>query len=144
MTPRRVLVVDDDDLLRENFCHILQKAGYETMGSASGEAALQMARARVPHIITLDVMMPEMDGFAVLARLKLEPLLRSVPVLMMTSSRRSTDVHRARGLGASTYLAKPVDAQSLLQRVAMLLPASRDTTATFSWSASTPNVNWLD
>lgn len=144
MAQRRVLVVDDDDLCRENYCHILQRAGYEAIACGSGEDALQGARTRIPHVITLDVVMPGLDGFAVLSMLKQEPQLQSVPVLMMTSSRSPADVRRARDLGASTYLAKPVDAKSFLQRVGLLLPAAQTNPGDSLWPASTSRVEWLD
>ncbi len=141
---RRVLVVDDDDLLRESLCQTLCKGGYEAHAYGDGEAALRAAREHAPHLVTLDVAMPGLDGFAVLSMLKQERHLRSVPVIMMTSSRSPADVHRARDLGASSYLAKPVDAKSLLLRVGLLLPLRETTSDGFAWRPSPSSVKWLD
>jgi CheY-like chemotaxis protein/anti-sigma regulatory factor (Ser/Thr protein kinase) len=105
-----VLVIDDDPTVRELMTRVLGKMGYRAIPAASGAEGLQLAREHRPSIITLDVVMPGMDGWDVLSRLKAEPELSSIPVIMVTI----VD-HEALGVarGASNYLVKPIDRDRL-------------------------------
>jgi signal transduction histidine kinase/CheY-like chemotaxis protein len=105
-----VLVVDDDASARELIERSLQKSGYTTKSTGNGEEALRLARDIRPSAITLDVMMPGMDGWTVLSRLKADPELAEIPVIMITIVE-----NRSLGyaLGASDYLTKPIDRERL-------------------------------
>ncbi len=101
-----VLVIDDDPASRELVQRHLARAGYRTHGAAGGVDGLQLARELRPAVITLDVLMPEMDGWAVLSALKADPLLAEIPVIMATIlDERPLSL----ALGASDYLTKPID-----------------------------------
>ena len=119
-----VLVIDDDAVARSLLRRHLAKAGYRVEEAADGRTGLERARALRPQVITLDVMMPGMDGWAVLAALKADPLLADTPVLMATI----LDERRLGfSLGASEYLTKPIDRQRLLaavERVAARTPGA--------------------
>jgi len=109
-----VLVIDDDDAARALIARHLAKAGFRVEEAADGEAGLARARAVQPDVITLDVLMPGMDGWAVLTALKAEPALADIPVLMLTV----LDEQRLGfALGAANYLTKPVDRQRLVDAV---------------------------
>jgi CheY-like chemotaxis protein len=101
-----VLVIDDDATVRDLMARFLDKEGFFVQTAASGEEGLQKARELQPDAITLDVMMPRMDGWAVLSALKAEPALADIPVIMLTLiDERSIGY----ALGATEYLTKPVD-----------------------------------
>ncbi|RVU45905.1 response regulator [Lujinxingia sediminis] len=106
-----VLVVDDDPTVRDLFRRILEREGYEVVCAASGTEALLLAEQLRPDAITLDVMMPQMDGWTALSRLKAHPDLGAIPVIMITMV---SEAARGYALGADHYLMKPVERDALL------------------------------
>jgi signal transduction histidine kinase len=119
----RVLLADDNADLRAYAGRLLAEH-YEVEAVADGEAALQAARRRRPDIVVSDVMMPRMDGFALLQALRDDPALATVPVVLVSA--RAGEEARLEGLqrGADDYLAKPFSARELLVRVGALLHAA--------------------
>jgi len=113
--PRRagppVLVVDDDPATLDLTRRFLSREGFEVVTAADGAQALELARKLRPAAITLDVLMPGMDGWAVLKALKTSPETRDIPVIMVTIT---DDRELGLTLGASEYLTKPVDRERLL------------------------------
>jgi PAS domain S-box-containing protein len=107
-----VLVIDDDPLQRDLMQRFLTKEGFCVRTAAGGEAGMRLARELQPVAITLDVMMPEMDGWSVLSALKSDAALRDIPVVMVTML---DDPERGFTLGASDYLTKPLDRHRLSQ-----------------------------
>lgn len=120
-----VLLVDDDLAVHDLLGRRLLKEGYRVLSSTKGEDALKMARETKPDAITLDVFMPEIDGWAVLSRLKADPELAEIPVIMLTFAEDRT---RGLSLGASEYLSKPIDTLKLLNALkehSAVLPTTR-------------------
>ena len=117
---RSVLVVDDDPEAAALVAAHLSRAGYQTIGAASGADALRLARAESPFAITLDLMMPEMDGLDVLRELKTHPETAHVPVIMVSLSE---DHERGIALGAIGIITRPVDREQLIEQVARLTGA---------------------
>ncbi|HEV7590164.1 MAG TPA: response regulator, partial [Longimicrobium sp.] len=107
-----VLVIDDDPVQRELMQRFLTREGFHVRVAVGGEAGLRLARQLHPVAITLDVMMPEMDGWTVLRALKADDALRAIPVVMLTMV---DDPERGFTLGASDYATKPVDRRRLSQ-----------------------------
>jgi signal transduction histidine kinase len=107
---QRMLVIDDDPSVCELMTRLCGKEGYEVVTAGTGEEGLKLAREKRPNLITLDVMMPGMDGWTVLKTLKADPQLSSIPVVMMTIA---DDRARGLALGAADYLVKPVDRNRL-------------------------------
>ena len=105
-----VLVVDDDPVCLDLLSVTLGREGYRVIHARSGEEALQQARAHHPQAITLDVLMPRMDGWSTLVALKADPVLREIPVIMLTVLK---DRGLAFSLGASDFMTKPVDRVAL-------------------------------
>ncbi len=101
-----VLVIDDDQDTRDLMTRCLSKEGFRVHSSASGEGGLRLAKELRPDAITLDVMMPSMDGWTVLSALKADPDLADIPVIMMTFL---DDKNQGLELGAAEYLRKPFD-----------------------------------
>ncbi len=101
-----VLVIDDDPVISELMTRSLVKDGYRVETASSGQQGLELARALKPAIITLDVIMPGMDGWSVLTALKADPALADIPVVILTMV---DDKNLGFALGASDYLSKPID-----------------------------------
>jgi CheY-like chemotaxis protein len=113
-----VLVVDDDPAARDVIRRTLEARGLPVVTAASGAEALRIARETRPAVVTLDVMMPGADGWAVLAELKKDPALADVPVVMASILQ---DEQLAYSLGASDYLTKPIDRARMLAVVGRYL-----------------------
>ena len=122
--PRRtVLVIDDDPRIHDLVSRPLDKEGFRVLTASGGEQGLQLAREHRPDVITLDAMMPVLDGWSVLAKLKADPDLSSIPVVMLTVIE---DRNLAHSLGAAEYLTKPVERERLVAAVVKLCrPRSR-------------------
>jgi PAS domain S-box-containing protein len=103
---RTVLVIDDDPAVRELMRRFLTKEGFAVVEAGTGDEGFAMARDVRPCVVTLDVMMPGSDGWAVLARLKADPATADIPVVMLTIV---DDRGRGYSLGAADYLTKPID-----------------------------------
>jgi signal transduction histidine kinase/CheY-like chemotaxis protein len=106
-----VLVVDDDQNARELMQRGLAKEGFRVVTAAGGEEGLRLARELQPDVITLDVLMPGMDGWAVLRALKNEPTTAAIPVILITMV---DDKDMGHALGAADYLPKPIDRERLV------------------------------
>jgi DNA-binding response OmpR family regulator len=121
MSQTRILVVDDDPTTRELLRGMLERAGHGVREAADGRAGLRDLYAAPPDLVILDVEMPELDGWAMLERIR---DLSNVPVLMLTAHR--TELERVRGLkgGADDYVIKPFGHQELAARVQALLRRS--------------------
>ncbi len=108
---RCVLVIDDDPDSRDLVMRSLTKEGYHVRTASGGREGLRMAKEQRPDVITLDVMMPDMDGWAVLSALKSDPELHSVPVIMLTMLDQK---EMGYALGVSDYMMKPIDRDRLI------------------------------
>lgn len=121
MARGRVLVVDDEEGIRV-LCRVnLEIAGYEVFEAADGVSALATVGEIQPDLVFLDVMMPQMDGWDVLRRLKEDASTSSIPVVMLTARTSEADQIRAWGEGVLDYLAKPFDPQALEEFAAVAM-----------------------
>lgn len=112
--PEKILVVEDELSLQETLVYNLEKQGYDVEAVGDGRLAIESARARVPDLIVLDIMLPSLDGFEVCKILRRE---MTVPILMLTA--RDDEIDRVVGLevGADDYLTKPFSMRELIARV---------------------------
>lgn len=124
----RVLLIEDNVDLAAGVRHNLEIDGYEVLMAEDGATGVRRAREEAPDLVILDLMLPEMDGFEVLQRLRGEGI--SVPVLVLTARSEEVDKVRAFRLDADQYLTKPFELLELLERVRMLLRRSRREPAT--------------
>ena len=130
----RILVVDDEATLVETLEYNLRREGHEVITASTGLEALEKARALVPNLIILDIMLPEMDGFEVCRRLRQEI---DTPILMLTARDEEIDKVVGLELGADDYLTKPFSLRELLARVkATLRRVEMDTRAVGQRGAS--------
>jgi CheY-like chemotaxis protein len=109
-----VLVIDDEPAVREIITRILGREGYRVVTAAGGEEGMRLARQTAPDVITLDVLMPGMDGWSVLSALKADPHLVDIPVIMLTIVEEK---NLGYALGAADYLVKPLDRDRLVEVV---------------------------
>ena len=115
-----ILVVDDDALVRELVRGVLESAGHRVRTVDDGFAALRAVAAERPDCVVLDVRMPGLDGFEVLARLRALPRGGSLPVLVLTAAADDATAWQSWAAGGDCVLGKPVDAEALLRRVEQL------------------------
>jgi adenylate cyclase len=120
-----ILVVDDNEENRDMLARRLRRQGYEVLTAAGGRAALDTLAARPVDLVLLDVMMPDLDGYAVLQQLKADPALRDIPVLMISALDELDSVVRCIQLGADDYLGKPFDPVLLQARIGACLEKKR-------------------
>ncbi|MER3525237.1 MAG: DNA-binding response regulator [Ignavibacteria bacterium] len=114
---KTILVVDDEKDILDLLTYNLQKAGYAVLTARDGTEALQQAHRRLPDLILLDVMLPEMDGWEVCKELKRDPPTAGIPVVFLTAKDTEFDEVLGLELGADDYIAKPIALRSLLARV---------------------------
>jgi DNA-binding response OmpR family regulator len=120
-----VVIADDDELLQQLVSHKLRQRGCDTRTVDNGEALLAAVAAERPDLIVLDAMMPSMDGFEALRRLRADPATADIPVIMLTARRGEQDVVTALNLGASDFLVKPFLPEELALRVRSQLEKAR-------------------
>ena len=104
--PARILLAEDDRILRRAGEATLRKKGYTVIAAVDGEDALAKAREHKPDLILLDVIMPKLQGFDVLASLKGDAETRDIPVIMLSNLAEESDVRKAIEGGARSYLVK--------------------------------------
>ena len=117
----KVLVVDDEFLLRSMLKDALEEAGHTVIVAENGQAALTSAKADPPDCIVLDIMMPGLDGYETCAALKAEPSLAAVPVILISATTDLRVIDRAEQVGATTVLPKPVPIEQLEQALILAL-----------------------
>jgi DNA-binding response OmpR family regulator len=117
---RTVLLCDDDPLLVDLVQYRLAARGWEVSVARDGGEAMERLADGAPDAIVLDAMMPVVDGYEVLRRLRESPATATTPVIMLTARKQETDVLRALDLGASDYMVKPFIPEELVARLARL------------------------
>jgi len=113
----RILIAEDEPHIFQLVEFRLQRLGHEIYWARDGEQALELAGAHAPDVIMLDVMMPILDGFQVLKRLKANPETKVMPVIMLTARGQESDIMSSIEGGASGYVVKPFSFPELIARV---------------------------
>jgi CheY-like chemotaxis protein len=124
-SPPRVLVVDDEAIIRQLIVINLELEGFEVYTAADGVEAIAKARAVRPDVITLDVMMPNLDGWATAQQLRADPDTRDVRIVFISARGRPGDVSRGLQLGEA-YLTKPFDPDEVVEAVRRLAGQGTD------------------
>ena len=124
-TEGRVLIVDDETAIRL-ICRLnLRSAGFDTLEASDGAAALALARAERPDLILLDIMLPEVDGWAVAEELALNDETREIPVLFLSARSDNADQMRGHETGGVGYITKPFDPLAMTDTVRSVLERAR-------------------
>jgi CheY-like chemotaxis protein len=118
--PARVLVVDDSEAIRQLIAVNLELEGYDVRRAADGLEALEVAARWRPDVVTLDMVMPRLDGLATCARLRADPATAGVAVVMVTGRAQAADRDRGEAAGVDAYLTKPFEPAELVATVARL------------------------
>ncbi|WP_163554477.1 response regulator transcription factor [Candidatus Frankia alpina] len=116
----RVLVVDDDAVIRQLVVVNLELEGFEVHTAVDGVDALEMVRSVAPQVITLDIMMPRMNGWDVATHLREDPSTADIKLIMLTARAQEADVKRGARVGVDYYLTKPFDPDELITVVQRL------------------------
>ena len=117
----KVLVIEDDNVVRDVIMRLLYRRGYEVIEAAFGQDGCSKAASERPQIILLDLMMPVMDGFTVLRKLKSNPATMSIPVIILTAKIDAESERRCMRDGALDYIHKPWGPGEIEDRVAIAL-----------------------
>ena len=126
MDKKNVLIVDDNPTIASIVREALRSEGYGVTCVYSGEEALDYLEGQTVDLIILDVLMPQMDGFEVLRRVKVSPKTVSTPVIMLTVNDKHDDVLKAYRLGAECYITKPFRPRELIHNVQRVLGKAAD------------------
>ena len=124
----RILVVEDEKQISDMIAFKLRNSGHQVIQAHDGEQAIDLAKGHLPDLVMLDVMMPGIGGFEVLRRLKIDPALRAVPVIMVTAKGHERDVLSGLQGGAVDYVVKPFSLKELAARVELALGKERPST----------------
>jgi two-component system cell cycle response regulator DivK len=116
-----ILLVDDYEDARVMYGHFLRMSGYEPIEAATGEEALELAYARLPDLILLDMSLPGIDGWEVTAELKRSEKTRHIPIVALTAHALQTERQRTERAGCDGFLAKPCAPPDLLAEISRLL-----------------------
>lgn len=115
MSQGKIVVVDDDPMIRFLVQEYLKAAGFDVDAFEGGKAALAALSTLQPHLLVLDLQMPEMNGFEVLEKLRADPLTAAIPVLMLSAN--AGEAQTRSSVSADAYLEKPFQMQALLAAV---------------------------
>jgi CheY-like chemotaxis protein len=118
---KRILVAEDRPSSRELICTILSSAGYDVLEAVDGQDALEKALQNSVDLVLLDLQMPKLDGFGVLALLREDYRFARTPIVALTASAMHGDRERALSAGFSSYIAKPVDLKFLRSEIERLV-----------------------
>ncbi len=120
----RVLVVDDSEVIRELISVNLELEGFEVSTAEDGQDALDRVEQIMPDLVTLDVVMPRLDGFETAARLRANEATRHIPLVMVSAAAQEGDLRRGREIGVNAYITKPFQPEELIQVVRDLTAAA--------------------
>jgi EAL domain-containing protein (putative c-di-GMP-specific phosphodiesterase class I)/CheY-like chemotaxis protein len=113
----KILVIEDEESVRENLLDLLEAENFETVVAANGKIGLDAAMSEHPDLILCDMMMPELDGYGVLAALRKDPLTSTIPFIFLTAKSAKSDFRQGMNMGADDYLTKPFTRIELLNTI---------------------------
>jgi DNA-binding NarL/FixJ family response regulator len=111
---KRILVIEDEPEMRRNLVTILRMEKFQPIAAENGRVGVQLAKKEKPDLILCDVMMPELDGYGVLAALRADPKTVAIPFIFLTAKGEKPDIRTGMNLGADDYLTKPVAKPDLI------------------------------
>ncbi|MBP6430283.1 MAG: response regulator [Ferruginibacter sp.] len=117
----KILVVDDDPYILMSLEYLMKKNGYDVIVARNGTEALALLNTHVPHVVLLDIMMPDVDGYEICKIIKKSAVLNTCKVVFMSAKTKEADIKKGYDLGASLYIKKPFSTRDLVKDIAELL-----------------------
>ena len=114
---KKILIIEDEPEMRRNLTTILRHENFHPLAAANGRVGIALARNEKPDLILCDVMMPELDGYGVIAALRADPDTVTIPFIFLTAKGEKPDIRAGMNLGADDYLTKPVLKADLLEAI---------------------------
>jgi DNA-binding response OmpR family regulator len=118
---KKILIADDDPNMLLLISAVLARGNYQVSQATTGDAALHQARSEMPDLVVLDVMMPGIDGVEVCRRIKGDPGMRAIKVIMVTAKASSKDIETGLSAGADFYITKPFKIAELSTKIKELI-----------------------
>ncbi|MCA1993886.1 MAG: response regulator [Coleofasciculus sp. S288] len=113
----KILIIEDEENIRENTLEMLEAENFEVIGAANGQQGIELALAAQPDLIICDIMMPQLDGYGVLSQLRTNPYTETIPFVFLTAKTAKSDRRKGMAMGADDYLEKPFTRDELLSIV---------------------------
>ena len=122
--PHKILVVDDDPYILMSLEFLMKKNGYDVMVARNGTEALELVNTHLPHLVLLDIMMPDVNGYEICQYIKQSPTLKHTKVVFMSAKTKDADIKKGYNLGASLYVTKPFSTRDLMKQIKGLFSAA--------------------
>jgi EAL domain-containing protein (putative c-di-GMP-specific phosphodiesterase class I)/ActR/RegA family two-component response regulator len=113
----KILIIEDEEAVRENILDLLEAEDFETIGAADGRIGVNLAISEVPDLILCDMMMPQLDGYGVLTILRQNPITTTIPFIFLTAKAAKSDFRQGMNMGADDYITKPFTRAELLSAI---------------------------
>ena len=120
-TPKRVLIVEDEDNIAIALDYLISREGYEHTRVATGAGAVELIRQMRPDLVLLDVMLPEVSGYEICQEVSMDPALKDVRILMMTARGSAMERRKGMAMGADGFISKPFELKQLRAEVRRIL-----------------------
>lgn len=119
---RNILIIEDDDFFRELIRKKLTMKDFNFIEAVNGETGIELMKDKKPDLVLLDLLLPNMDGFEVLTKIKAEPTIASIPIIVLSNLGQKEDIDRALKIGASDYLIKSqFDIDQVIDKITSVL-----------------------
>ncbi|MFT3846525.1 MAG: response regulator [Lacibacter sp.] len=118
---QKILVVDDDPYILMSLEFLMKKEGYEVKVARNGTEAFDIINAEAPGLVLLDIMMPDVDGYAICKHIKATKKLKDTKVVFLSAKSKESDIQKGYDLGASLYITKPFSTRELMKHVKELI-----------------------
>jgi DNA-binding response OmpR family regulator len=118
---RKIVVVDDEPFIARSLAFVLRRENYEVFEARDGEEALEVIARERPDLVFLDIMMPKIDGFEVTERVRANPDLSGIKIILLTAKGQDADRQRGESAGADDYMTKPFSPTKILERAREVL-----------------------
>ncbi|MAX79550.1 MAG: hypothetical protein CL843_05155 [Crocinitomicaceae bacterium] len=122
----KITVIEDNADVRNNIKEILEAEGYQVSIAENGEIGLEIIKRNQPHLVICDIMMPEMDGYQVLEKIRVNPTIAATPFVFLTAKTSKEDLSRGMELGADDYIMKPFTIEELISRIRIRLDKRKE------------------
>ena len=114
---KQILVVDDDPYILMSLEFLMKKEGFDVKVARNGTEALEIIERDVPELVLLDIMMPDVDGYAICRHIKSSKKLKDIKVVFLSAKSKDSDIQKGYDLGASLYVTKPFSTRDLMKKV---------------------------